>query len=111
MENLKKIVKSILFLIMIFIVIGWILSFKINVETSLKSDLKEELVLIEIENENQPSNNVIVNENFVKSINPDANMVLISSSGQAYVVNSDKSLTKNEGTYVVSLEGIKPIVS
>lgn len=96
-NNNHKIVFLLLSLVVIFAILGWVVSFKLNEGTMEQADnkLSGQLTLIKVmENKPVPSKNkVIVTDRFVGELEKDSVVVAVSSNGEAYTVRSGTLLT------------------
>lgn len=97
MENINKLVKSLLILVIIFASIGWILSYQDSLESSTETKMEKESqeILTFIGTKSIPKNNVLVTDRYVNKLDKDAQIITIGSDGAMYNVQNGVVLADN----------------
>jgi hypothetical protein len=112
LRETHKIVVLLLSLAVIFVLLGWIISFNLTLQdTSEFDEVKVKphstTIIFEAEKEVESTKTVLVTDRFVGKLDKDANVIAISSNGDAYAVQSgvlladDMVISSSEEAYSI----------
>lgn len=99
LNQTHKIIVLLLSLAVIFVLLGWIISFNLtlsdenSVIDSTRAKTHSTTIVFEAEREVESSKKILVTDRFVGKLDKDADIIAISSSGDAYSVKSGVLLT------------------